>query len=117
MQQNQLYYFRMPEQSTAKRWFAPKRVTSEYLETLDVLRAVEAADLLGVHRSGITRYVSRGILRAYTDGGSGLYVLKAEVAKLKRTRARRAVTVEDGIRKPWKQLRGDRKNHLPLNAK
>lgn len=90
----------------------PKPVTLKQLSKLDVMSAWEAAEKLGVHRSGITRYVDGGVLRAYTHMRR-VYVLRAEVMKLKRVRDRVAESTDDGKRKTWKQAK---RGALPRNV-
>lgn len=95
-----------------KTIFAPRDITFEELRKLSVVHAAEAARMLGLHRSGVTRYVTSGVLTGYRHA-ENLYVLKAEVSKLKRLRTRTAMKADDGKRKPWKQTK---RGTLPRHA-
>ncbi len=107
--QSALYYCRMATKSKV----APKEITFEQLRKLAVVHAAKAAELLGVHRSNVTRYVTGGVLQGFRCQ-ENLYVLKHEVDKIKRLRTRTAMKADDGKRKPWKQTK---RGTLPRHAK
>lgn len=90
-----------------------KPISFAKLQEMDLVPATDAAEVLSLHRSGVWRYMQKGVLTAYTHANR-LYVSKEELKELKRLRSRTAISADDGKRKPWKQTT---RGTLPRNAR